>query len=432
MRIKFDQILGVVTEFFAGQNDLLRNLTWLVVNRDLYGRVRLIAPDYIEGQEYHNALKNMAGTLAERLFPHAYSADTMILYEPAWEPVCQGASTFPLEGYDNVICADRLATEGDWAHVADEAAGAPRIVFFSIKGGVGRSTTLAAVAWQLAQTGKRVLVLDLDLESPGLSSSLLPAERQPKYGIVDWLVEDLVGSADAMLDSMYAISDLSHDGEIYVVPAHGKNPGEYVSKLGRVWMPKMDEEDRHESWSVRLQRLLGKLEEDHHPDVVLIDSRAGIDEIASTCVTDLGAKLVLLFALEGIQTWTGYRILFEHWRQRNVAEEIRERLQLVGAMVPEVNRADYQENLRDHAYDLFAGSLYDDIKAGEVGEGWHFEPADENAPHYPWGVKWHRNFAGLHSLQGHLAAIDIQEVNNLFGPVIEGIAASIKGGELDV
>ena len=32
---------------------------------------------------------------------------------------------------------------------------------------------------------------------------------------------------------MTATSLLSHDGEIYVVPAHGMDPGEYVSKLGR-------------------------------------------------------------------------------------------------------------------------------------------------------------------------------------------------------
>jgi Mrp family chromosome partitioning ATPase len=58
-------------------------------------------------------------------------------------------------------------------------------VFFSIKGGVGRSTALAATAWRLAQAGKRILVLDLDLESPGLSSSLLSPDRQPVYGITD-------------------------------------------------------------------------------------------------------------------------------------------------------------------------------------------------------------------------------------------------------
>ena len=81
------------------------------------------------------------------------------------------------------------------------------IVFFSIKGGVGRSTALAATAWSLAQEGKRVLVLDLDLESPGLSSALLPSERQPMYGIIDWLIEDLVDNGDVVFESMVATSN---------------------------------------------------------------------------------------------------------------------------------------------------------------------------------------------------------------------------------
>jgi len=69
----------------------------------------------------------------------------------------------------------------------------PRVTFFGIKGGVGRSTALAIWAWQLARQGKKVLILDLDLESPGVSSTLLPADYLPDYGIVDWFVEDGVG-----------------------------------------------------------------------------------------------------------------------------------------------------------------------------------------------------------------------------------------------
>jgi hypothetical protein len=255
-----------------------------------------------------------------------------ILYEASRELASQGATSHPLEGFSHVWLADRLATEGNWAQIAPETLGRRRVVFFSIKGGVGRSTALAATAWTLAQAGKRVLVLDLDLESPGLSCSLLPLERQPTFGITDWLVEDLVDNADEVFESMIATSDLSHDGEIYVAPAHGADPGEYVSKLGRVWMPKAGPNGSLETWSARLQRLLTKLEARVQPDVVLIDSRAGIDEVASTCVTDLGANLVLLFALEGSQTWNGYRVLFEHWRRARVAEAMRERLKVIAAL----------------------------------------------------------------------------------------------------
>lgn len=422
--LTFDDILPAIREILVGHTDVLEGMEWLLINRDLNGRVRLIAPETVQKEEAARAaLERLAGTVAERLGPHAYPSASAILYEADRELACQGAAAVPFEGHANVWVVDRLATEANWARIAPETRGAPRIVFFSIKGGVGRSTALAATAWWLAQAGKRVLVLDLDLESPGLSSSLLPPDRQPRYGITDWLVEDLVDNADAVFESLIATSDLSHDGDIYVVPAHGADPGEYVAKLGRVWMPKMQPDGTREPWSGRLQRLLEKLEARILPDVMLIDSRAGIDEVASACVTDLGANLVLLFALEGSQTWSGYRILFEHWRRAGVAESVRERLQLVAATTPDTEgRLNYLETLRENGYDLFAASLYDEIQAGEaVGDLWHFEAAIEAAPHAPWEVRWHPSFAGLRSLHGRLKEIDANAVRAIFGPLIEGI-----------
>ena len=422
--LTFDDTLPAIREAFAEHAKALEGLEWLLVNRDLYGRVRLIAPEVSQENEIiRGTLESLAAELAQRLGPHAYPANAAILYESDRELACQGAATVPFEGFANVWLADRLATEGDWARIAPETQGPPRIVFFSIKGGVGRSTALAATAWWLAQAGKRVLVLDLDLESPGLSSSLLPTDRQPRYGITDWLVEDLVDNADTVFESLIATSGLSHDGEIYVVPAHGADPGEYVAKLGRVWMPKIRPDGTREPWSSRLQRLLQALVERLRPDVVLIDSRAGIDEVASACVTDLGANLVLLFALEGSQTWTGYRILFEHWRRAGVAELVRERLQLVAAVTPDTEaRLNYLETLRENGYDLFASSLYDEIRPGEaVGDRWHFDAADDTAPHAPWEVRWHQSLAGLRSLHGRLTEIDANAVRTIFGPMIDGI-----------
>jgi hypothetical protein len=424
----FDDILPAVREMFAAHQADVKRIDWLLINRDLYGRVRLIAPETARKDDSSRAaLETLAVTMAERLGAHACPPASAILYEADRVLACQGAATLPFEGHANVWVVDRLATEGNWASIAPETDGTPRVVFFSIKGGVGRSTALAATAWWLAQASKRVLVLDMDLESPGLSSSLLPSERQPKYGITDWLVEDLVDNGDTVLDDMIATSGLSHDGEIYVVPAHGADPGEYVAKLGRVWMPKVQSDGTRESWSCRLRRVLQALEERIRPDVVLIDSRAGIDEVASACVTDLGANLVLLFALDGSQTWSGYRILFEHWRRAQVAESVRERLQLVAAMTPDTEaRLDYLETLRWNGYNLFS-ALYDEIQAGEaLGDRWHFEEVDDAAPHAPWEVRWHPSFAALKSLHGRLAGIDVDAVRTIFGPLINGIQQALR------
>ena len=42
--------------------------------------------------------------------------------------------------------------------------------FYSFKGGVGRTMALVNVAVELANTGRRVLVVDFDLEAPGLDT----------------------------------------------------------------------------------------------------------------------------------------------------------------------------------------------------------------------------------------------------------------------
>src|SRR5215472_16132980 len=42
------------------------------------------------------------------------------------------------------------------------------VTFYSYKGGVGRSMALANIAILLAQRGLKVLVVDFDLEAPGL------------------------------------------------------------------------------------------------------------------------------------------------------------------------------------------------------------------------------------------------------------------------
>ena len=105
-----------------------------------------------------------------------------------------------------VYLADRLVTGGNWWTVRDPGTDphVRRCTLFSVKGGVGRSTTAAVLAWHLARNGERVMVVDLDLESPGLSSAMLSARERPAFGITDWFVEDLVGQGDHVIREMAA------------------------------------------------------------------------------------------------------------------------------------------------------------------------------------------------------------------------------------
>jgi hypothetical protein len=137
----------------------------------------------------------------------------------------------------------------------------------------------------------------------------------------------------------------------------------------------------------------------------------------------LGAALVLLFAIDGEQTWSGYRILLQHWRTTGVVRDIRKRLQLVGAVIPELGTAEYVSTLRERAWTLFTEELYDEVAPGEIASGgiWSFGESEEGAPHSPWPIRWHRGFAALRSIHTCLDGIDSNEVSNVFGDLIAGI-----------
>jgi hypothetical protein len=61
--------------------------------------------------------------------------------------------------------------------------------FYSYNGGVGRTMLLVNVGAALAKRGQKVLLLDLDLEAPGMHRirDLSPA-KMPNVGFLDWLL----------------------------------------------------------------------------------------------------------------------------------------------------------------------------------------------------------------------------------------------------
>jgi hypothetical protein len=435
----FDRILPALAQVMVAHWDVLEPLLPIFVNRDLNGRVRLFLDATLEpteeGEQWRK-LQDFAKAIHANLSPHVGEPGQILDFKDSLSDLIETSTTYPLSDQhgnilSNVYVVDRLAQEATWETVSSDISTVPRVVFYSIKGGVGRSTALAACAWALAQAGQRVLVLDLDLESPGLSTSLLPASRQPAYGITDWLVEDLVSNGDAVLDQMHAsLGTQQRGGEVIVVPSHGDNPGEYVSKLGRVWMPGFTADGQRQTWSERLLRMIQQLEAKHQPTIVLIDSRAGIDEVASACVTDLGAKLIYLFALDSLQTWQGYRILFEHWRLHGVATKIRERLRVVGALLPTWGDQAFLQataQLRENAYLNFSQILYDEELAGAAlliaDEPFNFDLPDVDAPHSPLAIGWNQGFAAIGSLHDRLAASEANQIQFVFGPLIDNLLA---------
>src|SRR5205823_4939923 len=63
------------------------------------------------------------------------------------------------------------------------------ITFYSYKGGVGRSLALSNIAKRLSEFGKKVCLIDFDLEAPGLHHKFKESigPKEIKRGLVDYI-----------------------------------------------------------------------------------------------------------------------------------------------------------------------------------------------------------------------------------------------------
>ena len=104
--------------------------------------------------------------------------------------------------------------------------------FYSYKGGVGRTVCLLNVAWELALRGKRVALMDLDLEAPGLHHAhLLPRGTEGEgwdpvggregllHVFYEWMERVDANKAGSQPFDLPLISDLGPNKNIALLPA---------------------------------------------------------------------------------------------------------------------------------------------------------------------------------------------------------------------
>lgn len=75
------------------------------------------------------------------------------------------------------------------------------VTFYSYKGGTGRSMALANFAWLLAASGREVVVIDWDLEAPGLHRYFRPFLTDPDLTETDGLIDAFWQFASAAFSS---------------------------------------------------------------------------------------------------------------------------------------------------------------------------------------------------------------------------------------
>lgn len=440
-RLLFDEVIPTALRLLNAQFGAVAYETTLV--RDSFGTLSVVLPD--------GAIADTVGwnTLAKQLH------DALGVYSPGENQVLLRQSDLidpsdvivspdriRLPDAQNTWLVDRLLTNQDWLREPlVECPPLPTAVAFSIKGGVGRTTAFALWAWYLAKSGKNVVLVDLDLEAPGVAGLLLGESRTPDYGLVDWLVEALVGQADEnLLRECLIECDLARNetGRIRVLPAFGKKTEDYVNKLGRIYMPTFaTETGKFLGLADRLAMLLKQLANlQDRPDVVLLDSRAGLHDIGSAAVTRLGAE-VFMFARDDYQSWQAYRQLFSHLnKSRSVAvgmddADLRWRLKMVSAQLEPTESA--KRRFTGTCYGVWSDELYDSGVTTDEEQTLRdsgqqvpqvFEQEQDNAPHSPLFVHFDLGVKGFDLINSENRP-DWRVIEIAFGDFFSGASARL-------
>jgi hypothetical protein len=420
MTVRFEEALarylGVVRTF---RDDVLRDAGSVVVVRDLMGRLRLAmdrCPANLDA--FFESLRDAAGPFFGE---GVLEKDSMIAPKAVFE------SPDLVDSGGRVWLLERVVTGAEFGRGPLPSLETPRATLYGIKGGVGRSTALCVWARHLAALGERVLVIDLDLESPGVSSLLLPADARPDFGIVDWLVEDAVGNADEQLVRLMVSpnSPLAQGtgGDILVAPCGGTRGEDYMAKLSRAYVD-IPRDGHVVSFAERLASMICALETEHRPTVVLLDSRAGLHDLAGIATTRLDA-MTFLFAVGGRQTWDAYGVLLRKWASwPAIARAIRLNLHVVAAQIPEIGRQEYLERLEQDAYDAFSDTFYEEAAADD-SEAFNFDISSDDAPHYPLRIHWGREFQDWDPAAG---AVSDEQIRASFGEFVDRATALVLDG----
>ncbi len=168
---------------------------------------------------------------------------------------------------------------------------APPIVatFYSMRGGVGRSTALAYTASILAARGRKVICVDMDLEAPGLAALFgKEAEIGEERGLVHLLTAFDRGDEPDVTSHLLRLSEAE---EIYCLPA-GRPDAQYARLLRLIDPASWYREERN-PLHLLLDRLANGLA--FSPDVILLDARTGITTLSGPLLFDLADLSVIVF-----------------------------------------------------------------------------------------------------------------------------------------
>ncbi|WP_440963954.1 KGGVGR-motif variant AAA ATPase [Massilia sp. GER05] len=200
--------------------------------------------------------------------------------------------------------------------------------FYSFKGGVGRTMSLANVAFLASMAGKRVLMMDWDLEAPGLEYYF----RGVTERTVDGILKDAPGILNLLDEWDSGISSLETEDELEeftsrhasadnfgrfvrsvidervfpeLLPSGGcldiiSAGSKFIGEAGKPYEEVLSNFSWHNFFNNNLGGyLLDSLREWARKDydIILIDSRTGLADVAGICTLAMPDVVVLCFVL---------------------------------------------------------------------------------------------------------------------------------------
>ena len=166
------------------------------------------------------------------------------------------------------------------------------VTFYSFKGGVGRSMALVNVAVDLVQRGRRVLMVDFDLEAPGLDTFNFPHAEPGTPGLADYVTAYLTTGRAPGVDDYISKLHETNDGNgcLWLMPSG--SPDGYARQFASIdWNDLYERRDGY----LMFEDMKAQWATSIDPHYVLIDSRTGHTDVGGICTRHLPDAVVVLF-----------------------------------------------------------------------------------------------------------------------------------------
>ncbi len=167
--------------------------------------------------------------------------------------------------------------------------------FYSYKGGVGRSLALANTAALLVKRGRRMVLIDFDLEAPGLDSFEEFKCIAGKPGVVEYVSEFKDNNRAPDITQFVHPCELPGPlrGQLWIMPA-GKKDAHYNACRAKLSWADLYENHHGEQF---VENWKAALDNRYHPDYVFVDSRTGLTDVGGICTLHLPDLVVMLLGL---------------------------------------------------------------------------------------------------------------------------------------